>query len=322
MTTGPDVDLVCVGFTVLDVLVRHVEKLPDPGDSLLVDEIRMTAAGTAAGPAVMASRLGLRARLIGAVGDDRMGDVVLQALADENVDTEAVQIVEGVPTSTSVLPISPNGERPAFHAPGASILMQLEPPFDAALGARFLHYGGPGLHPEFDGQPARDLVREAKARGVTVTVDVIAVGSHTLDALEPILPYVDYFMPTTAEAMEVSGRATAEEAARFFLDLGAGACVLKDGARGSLLVQPDGVVGVPAFEVDVVDTTGCGDSYCAGFIAGLSHGLDVEAACRTASATAALVATGLGSDAGVTSYDAVVRATERLTEKTTTGEQG
>lgn len=322
MTAGSDLDLVCVGFTVLDVLARHVEKLPDPGDSLLVEEIRMTAAGTAAGPAVIARRLGLRTRLIGAVGNDRMGGVVLQALADEDVDTEAVQVIEGVPTSTSVLPISPAGERPAFHAPGASILMQLEPPFDTALGSRFLHYGGPGLHPEFDGEPARDLLRQARSRGATVTVDVIAVGPHTLEALEPILPYVDYFMPTTAEAMEVSGRATAEEAARFFLDLGAGACVLKDGARGALLVRPDGVAGIPAFEVDVVDTTGCGDSFCAGFIAGLSHGLDVEAACRIASATAALVATGLGSDAGVTSYDAVVRATDRLTEKNTTGGQG
>lgn len=308
-------DLVCIGFTVLDVLARHVEQLPAPGESMLVDEIRLTAAGTAAGPAVIARRLGLTTRLIGSVGADRMGEVVLRALAEEGVDVEAMQIQEGVRTSTSILPITPAGDRPSFHAPGAALLLALEPPFDSALGSRFLHYGGAGLHPRFDGDPARDLLRRASERGTTITCDVIAATSDTLAALEPILPFVDYFMPTTDEARTITSESTATDAARVFLELGARACLFKDGARGSLLVDREGETRVPAFEVAAVDTTGCGDAYCAGFIAALGRGLDLEAACRFASGTAALVATGLGSDAGVESFDATAHAVEHLTVK-------
>lgn len=308
-------DLVCIGFTVLDILARHVEKLPAPGDTMLVDEIRLTAAGTAAGPAVIASRLGLATRLIGSVGADRMGEVVLAALAEENVDVDAMQVHEGVRTSTSILPITRDGERPAFHAPGASLLLALEPPFEAALGSRFLHYGGAGLHPRFDGDPARDLLQRAKEHGTTVTCDLIAATSDTLAALEPILPFVDYFMPTAREAQDITSKANAAEAARVFLELGAGACVFKDGARGSLIFTRGGEKRIPAFAVDVVDTTGCGDSYCAGFIAALSRGCDVEAACRFASGTAALVSTGLGSDAGVESYEATAQAIEDFSDE-------
>lgn len=308
-------DLVCIGFTVLDVLARHVEKLPPPGDSMLVDEIRLTAAGTAAGPAVIASRLGLATRLIGSVGADRMGEVVLRALAEEKVDLEAMQIHEAVRTSTSVLPITPAGDRPSFHAPGAALLLTLEPPFEQALGSRFLHYGGAGLHPRFDGDPARELLQRAKAQDTTVTCDVIAASSDTLAALEPILPFIDYFMPTADEAMVITSKPTVAEAAHVFFEMGAGACIFKDGARGSRVFAPQSEKQIPAFEVDVVDTTGCGDSFCAGFIAALSRGAEVEAACRFASGTAALVATGLGSDAGVESYEATASAIEKFSEK-------
>ena len=71
------------------------------------------------------------------------------------------------------------------------------------------------------------------------------------------------------------------------------------GAEGSFTRTRDGAFRTPAFKVPVSDTTGCGDAFCGGFVAGLVEGLDLESACRLGAATAALVATGLGSDAGV-----------------------
>ena len=72
------------------------------------------------------------------------------------------------------------------------------------------------------------------------------------------------------------------------------------GDEGSYARTRDGAFRTPAFKVPISDTTGCGDAYCGGFVVGLVDGLDLEAACRLGAATAALVATGLGSDAGVT----------------------
>jgi len=115
-------------------------------------------------------------------------------------------------------------------------------------------------------------------------------------------------MPSLEEAMAIAGTTTPEDTARYFLDCGTGACIFKWGAKGSLLATREGLKRIPAFRVDVLDTTGCGDAYCAGFIAALSKGRDVEESCRFATAVSALVATGLGSDAGVSSYEETEKA--------------
>jgi len=304
----PAFDYVAVGLTLLDTLGRPISELPAPGAAALIEEIRMTPAGTAAGPAVIASKLGLRTRLVGAIGDDSMGRFLRDALMMDRVDVEALQIVEGTRTSATILAISPEGDRPAMHAPGASLALRLEPPFEDVLDTRFLHLGGVGTMPFFDGAVARDLMTEARSRGVRTTCDLVMPMPTTLTALEPVLPLIDFFMPAAEEAVIVSEQKTVEDAARFFLDRGVGACIFKDGAAGSILVREGDVVRIPAYRVETLDTTGCGDSYCAGFAAALANGFEVEEACAFASATAALVSTGLGSDAGVVSFEATLEA--------------
>lgn len=94
-----------------------------------------------------------------------------------------------------------------------------------------------------------------------------------------------------------------EAIGRFFPALGVGTCILKDGENGSLIGCDGGPQHTAPWPVEAVDTTGCGDSYCGGFIAALARGLSVKAACDVASAVAALVATGMGSDAGVVDWE-------------------
>jgi sugar/nucleoside kinase (ribokinase family) len=155
--------------------------------------------------------------------------------------------------------------------------------------------------PRFDGAPAAELLHFAKESGVVTSMDVLGVRHpDPLPVLEPALPYLDYFMPNLAEARRICGIADPLLAARFFVERGAGACVVKMDERGSVIVSREVEIRLPAFHVPVVDTTGCGDAYCAGFIVALSMGWDLERAGRLGTATAGLVAGGLGSDAGVT----------------------
>ena len=203
-------------------------------------------------------------------------------------------------TSATILTIRPNGERPALHCRGASDhLFIAEKDFDAVCDARFLHLGGTGLLAAMDHGQSAKLLRHAKSKGLTTTFDLIAPNENTLALLTDLLPSVDYFMPSLEEATFLSGRPDPADAAALFMDKGAGACVFKMGARGSYTRTRDGAFRIPAYKVAVSDTTGCGDAYCGGFVAALAEGLDLEAACRVGAATAALVATGLGSDAGV-----------------------
>ena len=101
--------------------------------------------------------------------------------------------------------------------------------------------------------------------------------------------------------------------ARFFVDNGAGACVISLGAEVSFFMNKDGrQFSLPAFAVTVRDTSGCGDSYTAGFIAGLVRDWDVEDCARLATATSAIVATGLGSGANLVSFEKTVEAMNSL----------
>ncbi len=294
-------DAVFVGLTILDVSGRPVTGIPEGGNVAFIEEIRLNPAGTAAGAVMNAAKLGIRTATVACVGQDPSGDLILDVYGKLGIDCTMVQRTDARPTSATILPIRPNGERPALHARGASdLLFVAQGDFDRVCDTRFLHYGGAGLLRAMDeaGQAAR-LLAHAHGAGVTTSVDLLAPGPEVAAMLPDMLPHVDYFMPSMEEAAALSGATDPDAIADHFLALGVGTCIFKWGAQGSFVKGRAGRFRVPAFRVEVVDTTGCGDAYCGGFVAGLALGASVQEACAMGTATSGLVATGLGSDAGV-----------------------
>ena len=293
----------CVGLTILDILGTPIDTIPDGGTTTLIQQIRLTPAGTAAGPAVIGAKLGMDTALVGAVGKDDMADFLKTALKKQGVNTDFMQDRDDLPTAATMLAVNSDGQRPNFHAVGASILLEADDAMvETIINSKYIHWGGVGTMLSMDGEISANILRQAKAKGATITCDFISPIDGTLDAIKAVLPYVDYFMPSLDEAMEIAETTTLEETGAFFLSHGAGACVFKLGSDGSALYTKNRVTEFPAMKIDVQDTTGCGDAYCAGFVAGLSNGMSDEDACRFGTATAALVATGLGSDAGVVDF--------------------
>ena len=304
----PRFDAAFVGFTTLDISGRPVPALPEGGGIAFLDEIRMNPAGTAVGSAMNAAKLGVNAMLVGCVGDDEKGDFIVHACEKVGLDCAMMQRTDREQTSSTILTIRPNGDRPCLHCRGASDRLFVgEADFDAVCDARFLHYAGTGYMRDMEDGQGDKLLAHAKAKGLTVLFDLIGPEPDTPANLERLLPQVDWFMPSMEEAEQMSGLSDPSDIARHFMDMGAGACVFKWGPQGSFVRTADAAFRVPAFRVAVSDTTGCGDAYCGGFIAGLSMGYDLEEACRLATATSALVATGLGSDAGVVDLDRTLR---------------
>lgn len=300
--------VVSLGIHIVDILGRPVQRIPDGQNVDLIDEIRMTVAGTAAGTSVDLAKLGAEVVAMGAIGNDELGAFLVQTMERYGIDTSCLRRKEGVQTSATILPVRANGERPALHVRGANnALCWDDIDFDVIAGAKFLHLGGTYLMEKFDGEPSRRVLEFARSHGITTTLDLIAVERPDLLAvIEPCLPYVDYFMPGLDEARMISGNSDRKDVVRFFLDRGVGHTVFKMGAEGSSVASRDGELRVPAFEVPVVDSTGCGDAYCAGFIVGLSLGWGLEEAARLGSAAAGLVITGLGSDAGIVDLEQTI----------------
>ena len=299
-TNSPTV--VSLGIHIVDILGRHVTEIP-PGQGVdLLDEIRITVAGTAAGTSVDLAKLGANVIAMGAIGTDELGNFVVTTMNSYGIDTDNLVRKDGVQTSATMLPIRPNGERPALHVPGANgelVLNDIN--FDVIASADYLHLGGTSLMAKFDGQPSVEVLKFAKEKGVTTTFDLVAVDRPDLmDLIEPLLPYIDYFMPGLEEAEMMTGLTNRQAIINYFLDRGVGTTVFKMGGEGSSIANKEiGEIRVPAFETTIVDSTGCGDSYCAGFIVGLAKGWSLEEASKLGSACGAQVITGLGSDAGI-----------------------
>lgn len=291
----------CLGAHIVDILGRPVTDIPPGQGRRVLEEIRVTAAGTAAGTAVDLAKLGADVVSMGPIGSDRLGDFLVSVLREYGIDTAHLARKADAATPATMLPIRPNGERPALHAPGAMAALTAEDvDLDAIAAADALHVGGPDVLGGFTTDALPDILRHAHDNGVLVTMDLLSVGGErTLERLVPALEWTRYFLPNDDQLRRLTGRTDLGEAAAEVLALGVECVAVTCGADGSLLVTADGPIEVPALDVPVVDTTGCGDAYAAGMIVGLLDGRAPDEAARLATAAAALVATGLGSDAGI-----------------------
>jgi sugar/nucleoside kinase (ribokinase family) len=306
------VKVVTLGVHVVDVLVRPVEEIPEGQGGALVEQIRITPAGPAGGTAVTLAKLGAEVRSAGAIGTDALGDVLVDLLGRFGVDASLLVRREDVQTSASVLPIRPDGSRPAFHVIGANATYtSADAPFDAIAAADYLHLGAPEF---MGGEEAAKILSFAREHGVVTSADILAPGEQAaaiLDWIAPAFAHLDYLLPNQEQVLALSGASELADGCRALLERGVGCVAATCGGEGALVVDCETETHVPAFEVDVVDTTGCGDAFSAGFLRGLSLGRAPVDAARLGCAVAGIVAQGLGSDHGDFDLDTVIKQTNK-----------
>ena len=211
-------------------------------------------------------------RSAGAVGTDAVGDMLLALLERGGIDTSLLVRRDDVQTSASVLPIRADGSRPAFHVVGANATYgPADVDWDRLADATHLHLGGPEF---MGGEAAAEILAAARERGIVTSADVLAPGEPgLLEWIGPALAHVDYFLPNDDQVPGVHRRRRPRGRLPGAGRSAASACVAATcGADGVLLVDAEGAERVPAFAIEVVDTTGCGDAFSAGFLRGLSLG--------------------------------------------------
>jgi sugar/nucleoside kinase (ribokinase family) len=223
--------------------------------------------------------------------------MLLGLLERHRVDTSLLVRRSALQTSASVLPIRPNGERPAFHVIGANgAYGPDDAPWDAIASATHLHLGGPEF---MGGEAAARILAHAREHGLVTTADILAPGEPgLLEWIAPALGGLDYLLPNREQVLSLTGEEDLIEGCRALLDRGAGCVAATCGADGAVIVDRETVERVAAFPVEVVDTTGCGDAFSAGFLRGLALERSRREAAVLGCAAAALVAQGLGSDHG------------------------
>jgi sugar/nucleoside kinase (ribokinase family) len=301
------VNVTAVGVHILDVLGRPVETIPPGQGSARLAEIRATAAGTAAGTAVDLAKLGARVRTAGAVGTDLLADILTLAMA--GCDTSGLVRKAGAQTSATILPIRPDGSRPALHVPGASRLLRLDDlDLDAVRDCDALLLGGPDALAGLSPADLTAIVTAARDAGALVLIDVLHPGSpRDFERLAGAIALADWFCPNSDQLLALTGQGSLDDAIAQVRSLGCAGVAVTLGAEGCVLTDAGGGTHhVPGIDVDVVDTTGCGDGFDAGFLTGLLLGCGPPDAAWLGVACGSLVATGLGSDAGIESLPQVL----------------
>jgi sugar/nucleoside kinase (ribokinase family) len=273
-----DTDVYVIGDVNPDILVIGGDVVPEFGQvEKYVGTIRLTVGGSSAITACGLARLGMRVAHGGVVGDDILGHSVLEALRDRGVDTSTVTIDPAIPTGATVH-LGTGEDRAMLTATGTIDRLRAEDvPREILPHIRHLHAGSTAIQPKLrPGLPA--LFDEARAAGVTSSFDTNWDPDRIWEGIEPMLAATDVFLPNEREAALISGVIDPFDAARALVaraeaagrDPAAGplAVVVKLGADGALAVRGDEALRVPAEDVEVIDSTGAGDGFNAGFLYG------------------------------------------------------
>jgi sugar/nucleoside kinase (ribokinase family) len=301
---------VVIGDCNPDVLVLGEDVTPAFGQQeKLVDQVSLEIGGSAAITAVAAARLGLKVALIAAVGSDPAGTFMLDQLAREGVDVSAVIVRDGTPTGMTVA-LSRGGDRAILTALGAiASLTSADVPHDLLARARHVHVSSYFLLAESLGPGLAATLAAARAAGARTSLDTNwdPSGRWADGHLSAAVAQADLLLPNEAEALALSGASSPEAAALALAGAGP-AVAVKLGERGVLCADQSGMYQVSLPSVTPVDTTGAGDCFNAGLIAGLVQGLSLPGAAALGCAVGALSTGALGGTAGAPGLPAATDA--------------
>lgn len=296
-------DIVCVGILVADVLGKPVDSLPEKGKLGLVERMSLQIGGCAANVVIDLAKLGIKSTIVGKIGEDNFGKFLLDTLRSEKVDVEGIKLDRNVSTSASMVMIGGDGERSILHSFGANAKFTFEDiDLNIIRKSKILHIAGTFLMPDFDGVGTEKLLNFAHENGVICCLDTAWDSKgEWLSKIESSLRYLDWFMPSYDEACEISGKKDPEEIADFFISKGVRNVIIKLGEKGCYVRQNDGKAFiVDAFtRIKAIDTSGAGDSFCAGFLAGLYRGWGVPESAKFANAVGAHCIMEIGTTTGI-----------------------
>ena len=296
--------VLCAGIIVADAIASPVDEAPEWGRLALVESVELHTGGCALSTASALARLGVETALCGCVGDDLFGEVMVREASERGIDTADVLVSDEL-TSASVVLDASDGERTFLHNPGASAALTATDITQALERTRagWLHIGGALVLGALDGEPLAGVLSEARASGVTTSLDPVHDATGRWERVHPCLPHLDAFCPNLTEARGITGEDEPERAAAWLRDRGAARVAIKLGRDGAYALDADTATHVPPFEVRARDETGAGDAFAAGLIRGLLEDRPLDQTVRLGNAVGALSTTGVGASSALPDYD-------------------
>lgn len=298
-------DCLCAGIIVADHVCKAIDHIPKPGELILTEEMSLTIGGCASNVAADLARLDRRAAIAGIVGQDVFGRYVEESLVASGVHCEYLMKSEKLPTSGSFV-INVQGEDRRFiHSVAANALFTGETVTEEQIrSSRILYLGGYCLSEELSPENVARMFQIARSAGVTTVLDVvIPKPGDYWEMLKPVLPLSDYFLPNEDEGELITGETDPLKQAQAFREAGANSVIITCGGEGSILMNAERSLRSEIYPVDLVDGTGSGDAFVAGFIHGLLEEASPEMCLRYGSALGHSCVRATGATAGIFTRD-------------------
>ncbi len=300
-------DVICIGIALVDSIIRGFNPTPVSASGYVAESGSLNAGGEAVNEAVTAAKLGMRTGILCALGQDQAGEIVLNELRKNGVDTSLA--VRSGETPVTTMFVNADGTRKSVT--NQAHRFNFHPEKDPSLftDARAVILGSLFRAPFDDPEIIHAVVSGAKNAGQLVTADTKLPNFRflTLEDIRDSLPLIDYITPNEDEARYFTGKEEPEAMADVFLSFGVRHVIIKLGSKGCFLKSESTALRLPALPIRAVDATGAGDNLVAGFVSEILRGAALEEALRFANACGALCTTEVGAGTALKNREQVLQ---------------
>jgi len=297
-----DFDIVVVGELNADLILHEPQGFPEMGKEKLAKGMLLTMGSASAILATNIARLGLQVGFIGKLGADYLGQIVTDTLKARGVDCSGIQVSSTEQTGITVALSYPEDYAMMTYMGAMETFTLTDVDFSYVQRGKHLHmssyYLQPGMRPY-----GVELFKRAKELGMTTSLDPGWDPDEAwLDDILAVLPYVDVFLPNESEAMNIAHQPSIGTALEFLKQY-AHTTVITCGSQGSLAGSGTEVLQTKVYPVEVVDTTGAGDSFNCGFLSSWLKHAELSTCLIAASACGAIATTKAGGATASPTFD-------------------
>ena len=302
-------DIVFIGTAILDTVIKGFDPEPVSVAGYRAESGSINAGGEGVNGSIASAKLGMKSALLCFLGNDQAGDLIEVELEKNGVDTSCIVRTSDNPTPVTTIFVAEDGNRKSITNNAHKYNFHPEQYTDRFTDTKAVVIGSLFRAPFNDPDVIRAVVSEAHSRGIPVFADTKIPNFRrlTLDEIADSLSMIDYITPNEDEARFFTGEDEPEKMAGVFLEKGVKNVVLKLGGKGCLLMNNDETIFMPAHRINVVDATGAGDNFMAGFVSELIRGSDVRDALAFANACGAICTTAVGTGTALQDREQVLR---------------
>lgn len=277
--------VLCIGSAVLDITAEKISKKDHWKEKQRIDSIRFNVGGDALNQSIRLADIGIEVQLLSAVGNDKNADIIRNELIERKVDISRLVVKEEFPTGTSLILLDEKADRTVFSVKGAYCELTKQDLHDVLNDQiKAVSIAGLFTEPNIEKDGSLfELLKEAKRRNIKVFADLandkLGLG---IEGIREFLPYIDYFLPSLADACLMNNEESPERNAQIYKSLGCENIIIKCGADGAYILSDEYKGWVNAVKVKPADTTGAGDCMVALFIYGIMKNKNITDAARFA----------------------------------------